>query len=58
MNEIVGGTGKYAGIQGNGPWKCKSALTIGCRIKASNRYRGRLPSAPFFAGVLHFAVGP
>ena len=22
-NEITGGTGKYAGIQGSGPWKCK-----------------------------------
>lgn len=22
-NEITGGTGKYAGIQGKGPWKCK-----------------------------------
>jgi hypothetical protein len=24
-NEIVGGTGKYAGIQGSGPWQCKGA---------------------------------
>lgn len=22
-NEIIGGTGKYAGIKGSGPWKCK-----------------------------------
>jgi hypothetical protein len=22
-NEIVGGTGKYAGIKGSGPWKCR-----------------------------------
>lgn len=25
VNEIVGGTGKYAGIQGRGPWKCRNA---------------------------------
>jgi len=23
VNEIIGGTGKYTGIQGSGPWKCK-----------------------------------
>ena len=23
-NEIAGGTGKYVGIQGSGPWKCKT----------------------------------
>ena len=22
-NEIIGGTGKYSGIQGSGPWKCQ-----------------------------------
>jgi hypothetical protein len=25
VNEIAGGTGKYAGIQGRGPWKCRNA---------------------------------
>ena len=24
-NRIIGGTGKYAGIQGGGPWKCRFA---------------------------------
>ena len=24
-NRIIGGTGKYAGIQGNGPWDCRFA---------------------------------
>ena len=25
MNDVVGGTGKYAGITGSGPWKCQAA---------------------------------
>ena len=37
MNEIVGGTGKYAGIQGNGPWKCKSARANG-ELNCSQRF--------------------
>ena len=28
-NVIAGGTGKYDGIQGSGPWKCKSAGSNG-----------------------------
>jgi hypothetical protein len=41
-NEIVGGTGKYAGIKGNGPWNCKSAGPNG-ELNCSQRFDYRLP---------------
>lgn len=42
VNEIVGGTGKYAGIQGNGPWKCKNAEANG-QLHCIQRFDYRLP---------------
>jgi len=42
MNEIVGGTGKYAGIQGNGPWKCKNAGPNG-ELHCNQRFDYKLP---------------
>lgn len=42
VNEIVGGTGKYAGIQGNGPWKCKDAGANG-QLNCTQRFEYRLP---------------
>lgn len=41
-NEITGGTGKYAGIQGSGPWKCKPSGTNG-ELNCSQRLDYRLP---------------
>jgi hypothetical protein len=41
-NEIVGGTGKYAGIQGKGPWKCKNSGTNG-ELQCAQRLDYRLP---------------
>jgi hypothetical protein len=41
-NEIAGGTGKYAGIQGSGPWKCKDAGTNGA-LQCAQRLDYRLP---------------
>ena len=41
-NEIAGGTGKYAGIQGSGPWKCKSAGSNG-ESQCAQRLDYRLP---------------
>jgi hypothetical protein len=41
-NEIVGGTGKYAGIQGSGPWKCKNSGTNG-ELQCAQRLDYRLP---------------
>lgn len=41
-NEIVGGTGKYAGIQGNGPWKCKYVGRNG-ESQCAQRLDYRLP---------------
>ena len=41
-NEITGGTGKYAGIQGSGPWKCKFAGTNG-ELQCVQRLDYRLP---------------
>ena len=41
-NEIAGGTGKYAGIQGSGPWKCKGAGTNG-ELQCAQRLDYRLP---------------
>lgn len=41
-NEIVGGTGKYAGIQGSGPWKCKGSGNNG-ELQCTQRLDYRLP---------------
>jgi hypothetical protein len=41
-NEIVGGTGKYAGIQGSGPWKCKGVGANG-EYQCAQRLDYRLP---------------
>lgn len=42
INEIAGGTGKYAGIQGRGPWKCKNAGANG-ELFCNQRFDYRLP---------------
>ena len=42
INEIVGGTGKYAGIQGSGPWKCKYVGANG-ELYCNQRFDYRLP---------------
>lgn len=41
-NEITGGTGKYAGIQGSGPWKCKGSGSNG-EVQCAQRLDYRLP---------------
>lgn len=41
-NEITGGTGKYAGIQGGGPWKCKVMGGNG-ELQCAQRLDYRLP---------------
>jgi hypothetical protein len=41
-NNIIGGTGKYAGIQGSGPWKCKGAGNNG-ELQCMQRIDYRLP---------------
>lgn len=41
-NEIRGGTGKYSGIQGSGPWKCKPAGARG-ELQCAQRLDYRLP---------------
>ena len=41
-NEIAAGTGKYAGIQGSGPWKCKAAGRNG-ELQCAQRLDYRLP---------------
>lgn len=41
-NDIAGGTGKYAGIQGSGPWKCKPSGSNG-EIQCAQRLDYRLP---------------
>jgi hypothetical protein len=41
-NEIVGGTGKYAGIEGSGPWKCKPSGGNG-EVQCAQRLDYRLP---------------
>lgn len=41
-NEIVGGTGKYVGIQGSGPWKCKFPGSNG-EAQCAQRLDYRLP---------------
>ena len=42
INEITGGTGKYAGIHGNGPWMCKGAGANG-EYQCVQRLDYRLP---------------
>ena len=42
INEIAGGTGKYAGIQGSGPWKCKNVSANG-EVQCAQRLDYRLP---------------
>jgi hypothetical protein len=40
VNNIVGGTGKYAGMQGSGPWTCKPASQNGALMcRQSLNYR-------------------
>ena len=41
-NEITGGTGKYAGIQGSGPWTCKGVGANG-EYQCTQRLDYRLP---------------
>jgi hypothetical protein len=41
-NQIRGGTGKYAGITGNGPWKCASAGRNG-EFQCAQQLDYRLP---------------
>lgn len=42
INQIAGGTGKYAGITGSGPWKCKPSGTNG-EIQCAQRLDYKLP---------------
>ena len=42
VNEIMGGTGKYVGIQGSGPWKCKYIGKNG-ELQCTQRLDYRLP---------------
>jgi hypothetical protein len=42
INEIAGGTGKYAGITGSGPWKCKMSGGNG-ELHCTQRLDYRLP---------------
>jgi len=41
-NVIIGGTGKYAGITGSGPWKCKDAGKNG-ELQCAQRLDYKLP---------------
>jgi hypothetical protein len=41
-NDIVGGTGKYDGIKGNGPWKCKYVGSNG-ELTCAQTLEYRLP---------------
>jgi len=41
-NEITGGTGKYKGISGSGPWKCKPSGSNG-EIQCAQRLDYKLP---------------
>ncbi len=41
-NEITGGTGKYAGASGSGPWRCKASGTNG-EFHCSQRLDYKLP---------------
>ena len=42
INQIAGGTGKYAGITGSGPWKCKDSGKNG-QSSCTQRFDYRLP---------------
>ena len=42
INEIAGGTGKYSGIQGRGPWKCGYAGSNG-ELQCVQKFDYRLP---------------
>ncbi len=42
INEIIGGTGKYQGIQGKGPWKCKYMGGNG-ELQCAQSFDYRLP---------------
>ena len=42
MNDVVGGTGKYAGITGGGPWKCQAAGTNG-ETQCTHRIDYKMP---------------
>ena len=42
VNEIAGGTGKYTGIQGSGPWKCRDVGPNG-QHDCTQRFDYRLP---------------
>ena len=41
-NVISGGTGKYAGVTGSGPWKCKASGKNG-ELQCNQRFDYRLP---------------
>lgn len=41
-NVIIGGTGKYAGITGSGPWKCKGSGKNG-ELQCAQRFDYKLP---------------
>ena len=42
INQIAGGTGKYAGIKGSGPWKCKTAGPNG-QYPCTQQFNYQLP---------------
>lgn len=42
INEIIGGSGKYIGIQGKGPFKCKPA-GAGGEIQCTEKFDYQLP---------------
>ena len=42
INKIVGGTGKYAGISGSGPWRCRLAGPGG-ELQCAQRLDYKLP---------------
>ncbi|MES2673841.1 MAG: hypothetical protein V4660_06345 [Pseudomonadota bacterium] len=42
INEIIGGTGKYLGIQGKGPFKCKPA-GAGGELQCTEKFDYQLP---------------
>ena len=42
VNEIIGGTGQYAGISGKGPWKCKPA-GVGDALQCTEEFDYKLP---------------
>ncbi len=42
INQIIGGTGKYLGIQGKGPFKCKPA-GVGGELPCTEKFDYQLP---------------